>query len=185
MAGLVADSGTLWVGPIGSTALTKANFATAIGTIDSDYKNIGDLAKNGISLASDPTIVELFKFGSLDPSRTRKTREIKRFTARLQDWNTASFTTAFNGGTVTVTSGVAEYIPVDDTELVPHIIIWEFEDGTYTYRLVFENTEVRSGTSMDFSDEAFTELPLDVTVLKPVSGPSWRLLTDNPLFVAT
>lgn len=177
--GLVADSGKLWVG-----ATTAAAPTTVSGAL-TGFTDVGRLAKNGIALTSTPTIVELTSFGELDPTRTRKTREIKQFTARLQAWNTASYTLAFNGGTVVVAAGVATYTPVDDTTLVQHSIVWEFEDGTNIYRLYLPLVEVRSGISMDFSDENYTEIPLDVTVLKPVGGSTYKLITNDAAFVAS
>lgn len=177
--GLVADSGKLFVAADGTALPTDV--ATAMPAA---WTNVGKLAKNGIGLTSDPTISELFSFGNTDPSRTRKTREVKRFTARLQEWNTKAFQLAFNGGTVTVALGVATYVPVDDTTLVPHALVWEFEDGSNIYRLCFAKVEVRSGVQMDFSDESYTELPLDLTILKPTSGSAYKLVTNDAAFVA-
>lgn len=182
--GLVADSGTLWVGITAAVAPTKANFATAMGTIDTDWHDVGRLSKQGIGLGSDPQITELYSFGDADPTRTKKTREVKRFTARMQAWNSAAFGLAFNGGTVTVTSGVAEYLPPADTALTQHSLCWEYEDGADSFRLYFPVVEVRSGVQMDFSDEDYTVLPLEVTVIKPVSGSAWSLLTNDADFVA-
>lgn len=177
MSDIVADAGRLLVADDGTALPTDV--ATSWGT------DIGNLAKDGLGLASDPQIAELFSFGYTDPTRTRKTREVKRFTARLQKWNTSSFTLAFNGGTVTVAAGIATYVPEDDTTLVPKALVWEFENGSYIYRLCFTKVEVRSGTQMDFSDEDYTVLPLDVTVLKPTSGSPWKLVTNDPDFTAT
>ena len=177
--GLVADSGHLWVGPTTAAAPTDV-----VGAL-TGFSDIGLLAKDGLGLTSDPQIAELFSFGNLDPTRTRKTREVKRFTAKMQAWNTAAFTLAFNGGTVTVASGVATYVPVDDTTLEQHSLVWQFEDGSNIYRLYFPVVEVRSGVTMDFSDEDYTVLPLDVTVLKPISGSSYKLITNDAAFVAT
>lgn len=183
--GLVADSGTLWVGITTAVAPTKANHATAMGTIDTDWNDVGRIAKQGVGLASDPQITELFSFGDADPTRTKKTREVKRFTALMQAWNTAAFTLAFNGGTVTVTTGVAEYVPPADTALTQHSLCWEFEDGAYKYRVYFPIVEVRSGIQMNFSDDDYTVLPLDVTVIKPTSGSAYYVYTDDPDFTAT
>lgn len=180
MDGLVADSGTLYVAPDGTALPTDV--ATALAAA---YVDVGRLAKQGLGLASDPSITELFSFGDADPTRTKKTREVKRFTARMQAWNTASFTLAFNGGTVVVASGVATYTPVADTVLTSHVLVWEFEDGSDIFRLVFPKVEVRSGVQMDFSDEDYTVLPLEVTVLKPTSGSAWKLITNDADFTAT
>jgi hypothetical protein len=183
--GLVADSGVLWVGTTAATAPTKANHATAMATISALWLNVGRLAKQGVGVTSDPQITELFSFGDADPTRTKKTREIKRFTAQLQAWNTAAFTLAFNGGTITVTTGVAEYVPVADTALTQHSLCWEFEDGADKYRFYCPLVEVRSGISMGFSDEDYTTLPLEVTILKPASGSAWYLYTNDADFTAT
>jgi hypothetical protein len=182
-SGLVADSGTLWVAPVGTTLPT--NVATAMGTVDAAWINVGKLGKDGLGLTSDPQIAELFSFGFTDPTRTRKTREVKQFTANLQEWNTASFTLAFNGGTVTVATGIATYVPVADTTLVGHAIVLEVEDGTSIYRLVIAEAEVRSGLQMNFSDEDYTVLPLAVTILQPDSGAAWKLVTNDTAFVVT
>ena len=178
MADIVADSAVLSVADLPATLPTTLAALTG-------FAEMGKLSKDNLGIASDPTVVELFSFGFLRPTRTRKTREVMRLTANLQDWNTATVTAALNGGTITVTGGVSTFVPEDETTLVPHAMVLDIESGSYTYRFVFAECEVRSGIQVGMSDEDYSVLPLDVTILKPDSGSTYKIITNDPDWVAT
>lgn len=177
---LVVDTGILYVADAETAAPINTTVAPAAAWVE-----VGLLAKQGIAFAGDPQIAELFSFGRKNPTKTRKTREVKKFTARMQQWNTDTFTLGFNGGTVVVASGVATYEPPADEDLNDKALLFHFEDGVNEYRLHLARVSVRSGIQMEFSDEDYTTLPLDVTLLEPNAGRPWKLITNNAAFTAT
>jgi hypothetical protein len=176
-ATIVADSFALWRAP-GGTAM-PTDVTTAMGTVDAAWKLLGLLDPENIATSSDPQITELFSAGYKDPTNTIKTREPIQFTANLQEWRTATLQAALNGGTVAVASSTATYTPVASTILVDQALVFEFVTSTAIYRIPMPRVQVRSGLSLSFPTGQYTVLPLSVTLLKPASGSTYKIISND------
>lgn len=175
---IIADSFALWVAE--TTDAAPADVTTAMGTVDTGWKLCGLMMPDGIGMNSDPQITELFSAGYKEPTDTVKTREPKRFTAQLQQWNTHNLILALNGGTVAVASGTSTYTPPSNTALNEKSLTFEYEVGSFIWRIYMPRVQVRSGLQIGFPTNDYTVLPLDVTLLVPSGGgASYKIITNN------
>jgi hypothetical protein len=110
----------------------------------------------------------------------------------LKQFNPDNAALAFGGGEVDVSSGVATYTPPPPGEIDERSLVIEWEDGDYTFRLVFPKGMVTDDVESNLVRTASADLPIAYEATPegaPVEGEPdtfpFYILSDHPAWIST
>jgi hypothetical protein len=181
---VVGQTGALSVAPIGTPVPT-----TPTAALNSAFVGLGYTDEDGVTLTNDPTVTDFAVWQSRNPARRELTSLTISVTAKLAQWNETTVPLALGGGTIdTPSAGVYRFTPaVAGDALDERVLVFDVRDGSKHYRYIFYRGNVSESVSSDFRRGALGLLPITFRVLAPTDdpdGPPYRMLTDDPAFVA-
>lgn len=177
---VVAGRTHVYVAPKATAAPVDATTAMGAG-----WANLGYTTADSLSFSTSPEFENVESAQSDYPVRKFQTKDGGKVSVDLQEWTTASFQAVFGGGTVTVTSGKAKYVPPRIGQRVEVSCVIEVIDGGKHYRYVIPRCFQEEGVQSDLHKGKETTLPLRFDILGDDGVDAWYLLTDDPAFVAS
>lgn len=175
---VIAGTGAISVGPIGSTLPTSPTAAL------SGYTELGYTTEDGVKFTKERDIKDFFAWQKKDPVRRELISRTLVAAYALEQWNGDTVTHAYGGGEVTEpTPGTFRYdFPTEDDALdeVTEVIDWQ--DGDKHYRFVIPRGTVSENVETDLMRTELSVLPVTFKALAPLNGGIAYILTDDPAF---
>lgn len=176
----VAGTGSVYLGPVGTTGPT--DIATAL---DAAFLDLGYTSEDGVTLTPGHDINEIRAWQSKYPVRrvvTGRSLDIE-FTAL--EWTQAAVEAAFGGGSWATATGVHTYTPPDsDDALYERALVVEWADGTKVTRLHVPKVMVSDVGDITFVGEDAAGFPLTLSTMATDGTAPFTLITNDPAMAA-
>lgn len=178
----VAGNAHIYLAPAG-TAFPDWDETPGAPWVDAGY-----VTTDGITLAFNREVTDIFAMQSLDPVRTIATRLPKTIAFSLMQQGRDNLLLALGGGTFSAVvgeTGVFMYEPPDASVMDERAAIIEMADGEFTYRWHYKRLQNREGIEHKYLREDAATFPVTMQVLTPddASVPFY-LTTDDPAYAA-
>lgn len=174
---VVGSNGSVWVAPLDATPPTDVS--TAMGTVDSDWVELGAITEAGVNISVATTTQDINIWQSLYVARRMVTQRDFAISFGLREWKSETIVYAFGGGDVDVSGGVAIYSPPGPEELGEQAMVLECQDGDKNFRIY-----VPKGMPSELGDVTFARS--DSAVLQSTFSATptgeedpWQLITDD------
>jgi hypothetical protein len=151
---VVAANGTVYAGPVGTTAPT--DFATSL---NSGFVDHGYITEDGVAVTIGKTVLSIPAWQSPDPVRTVITGRSIRVQFTLMEWKELTTEMAFDG----VTQGAPSEWTItqpDQDDLNPYAVVIQWNDGTRGYRLYLPRAVSVEDVAFNLSRKDFAGLPI-------------------------
>jgi hypothetical protein len=168
-------------------ALGTAFPAFDIAPVDTDWTELGYVTTDGITLAFNREVTEIYAMQSLEPVRVVATKVPKTVGFAMMQEGRGQLILALGGGTFTE-SGVApdvvyKYMPPAASVLDERAMIIEMEDGANKYRWYYKRTQNREGVEHKYVREDAATFPVTQQVLAPTDeSEPFYMETNDPAF---
>jgi hypothetical protein len=176
---VVAGTGEVYVAPVGSTAPSGATALS--GAWDAAWIGLGYTTEDGVRFSDTPDITDVNAWQSPYPVRRLVGTRANEFSFTCLQWNATTFALAFGGGTWTEPSGgIFRYAPPAGGVIDERAMAVEWEDGSYTYRLIVPKGSMTGGVEFGLTRTEAAQLPITFATTPTGVGDAWYLLTDDP-----
>lgn len=185
MAGRVAEEvvstpfgGHVSVAPGGSTPPTD------LSSLSGDFIDVGWVSVDSVGFNVGLEKNMILAWGSQGrPVRQNVTGRPVQVRFVPKQWNADNFVLAFGGGETDEDTGVYTYHPpASGEDPAEWVVVFDFEDGSYDYRLVFVRGSLAEAVDVSLVETDAANLPLVFDLLANDSGDDWYAMTDNPAF---
>lgn len=174
----VAANGSVNIAEPGTTL--PASISTAL---DAAFINTGYTNEDGVVFLDGKTVEPINVWQSFYPPRQIVTEKEASATFSLMQWDLENIKFAYGGGDVVEDApGEYTYSPPAPGEIDERIMVIEWVDGDYTYRLIIPNGMVSENVETELVKTAAAELPITFSVLGEDGVDPWYLQTDDPAF---
>lgn len=176
----------------GTAHVYLAPFGTAFPDWDEDpaapWVDAGFVTTDGITLAFNREVTDIFAMQSADPVRTIATRLPKTVAFSMMQQGRDQMLLALGGGTFSAVpdeTGVFMYEPPEASAMDERAVIIEMADGAHTYRWHYKRLQNREGVEHKYLREDAATFPVTMQVLTPADGSvPFYLTTDDPAYAA-
>lgn len=177
---VIGLDGKVLAAPVGSTVPDDVTTAW-----DGAWYDLGYTTEDGIRLTAAKTTNEIRGWPS--PEVLRRWIDTRDLMASmtLRQFNGDNLLTALGGGTIeetSVDSDVFRYTPPDADDEGEFMLGVEWVDGDYTYRMFFRRGVVDDDVEIPVNRQDSVNLPISYKAIKPGTGATFELLTDDPAF---
>lgn len=152
------------------------------------WVDAGYVTTDGITLAFNREVTDIFAMQSVDPVRTIATRLPKTVGFSLMQQGRDNLLLALGGGTFTAVpdeTGVFMYEPPDAADMDERAMVVEIADGEFTYRWHYKRLQNREGIEHQYLREDAATFPVTMQVLTPDDGSvPFYMTTDDPAYAA-
>lgn len=172
----IAADGQLYVAPEGTAQPTNVDTAlnAAFGTA------LGYTSEDGVTFAVGRTTTDIMAWQSRTAVRTLIESEDVTAAFTLLQWRGTNIKLAFGGGSVTNQGGgYFRYDPPSAGTLSTYVLVIDFQDGGFKYRLVAQRVQLAENTEVPLNRANPAGLPLTFKTLAPTSGLPWYLLSND------
>lgn len=180
LATLVGGVHYAYIAPLG-TAIPTDCPAEPGEDLDDAFGFLGYTADTGGTFTVDTQTTDLYASQSFDPIRTIiTTRKASITLPFIEIANDEALAAAFGGGEVTAISGGYKYTPpaAGTTDEVTAVL--DIVDGDEMFRIVAERCLAAGSVNMQLVKNAFSQLPVTLNCLAPVTLPTaWHLVGTN------
>jgi len=174
---LVAQQVKIYLGP------AAASVPTTMAAPSASFIDLGYTSTDGFSFSYEPTVEDIYAHQDLDPIRTIKTAQVTQVTFNLMQWNEYTVPLAFGGGSWSDAAGVYTYSPPStNDEIAEYTLVADIGDGTKDIRFTIGRGTVASAVESTLVNNAAAVFPITMKALKPTTGKSWNLITDETNF---
>jgi hypothetical protein len=176
---IVAGTGEVYVAAVGSTAPSGATALS--GAWDAAWTGLGYTTEDGVQFSDAPEINDVMAWQSQYPVRKIIGSRTNEVSFTLMQWNQATVSLAFGGGTWTEpTTDTFRFAPPSAGVLDERALGVEWEDGDYTYRLIIPKGVVTGGVEFGLTRTDVAQLPITFSTTPTGTGDPWYLFTDDP-----
>lgn len=179
---MIAGSGDLYTGPVGSTLPTNVSVV-----LDAALINAGYLSTDGATFRDSKTREPINAWQSFRPIKYRTSESSTELELTLMQFDSNTVPLAFGGGTIATVAGPPVhyvYSPAEPQDIDERAAVIQWFYAAYTYRLVLPRVMVTSGTETQLTRAQETGLPLTLGVLAADGVDPFSLITDDPAFAA-
>ncbi len=150
-------------------------------TLNSNWNDIGYIDTGGVSFTPAVQVLTVEADQSPYPVLSRIIAVGASIAFNALQWNEDTLLLAFGGGTITeVTSGHFKYSPPAVGEPYEVSVVYDYEDGDYTYRLVLARCAVASISGVALASRSNSPLAIALSALAPTTGDVFSYFSDNP-----
>lgn len=182
MAGLdaaeipVGANGTVYVAAVGTTGPT--DIATAL---NASFKNIGYLSEDGVEVTPAKDVTDITVWQSFYPVRKIVTGRTLDFGMTMMQWNELTIPIAFDGATVTKTTGPPAYYtitPPTPETIYERALVVQWQDGSNTFRWHVPRVMIGDQGAFNVQRTDAAGLPITFSVLATSGVNPWTLISD-------
>jgi hypothetical protein len=174
----VAGNGSVFVAEPGTTLPASISVALGAGFINTGYIN-----DDGVTFLDGKTVEPINVWQSFYPPRQIVTEKEASAAFALMQWDLENLKLAYGGGDVVEDApGEYSYHPPQPGEIDERIMVIEWVDGDYNYRLIIPNGMVSENVETELTKSAASELPITFAILGEDGVDPWYLQTDDPAF---
>lgn len=176
---VVASNGQVYVGAVGATLPTTPDSTLSAA----DWKGLGYVTEDGVSLSVSPNIEEFMAWQSRQPVRRELTAQEVQVSFSLEQWNEDTLPFAFGGDITDLGGGdyrfdlLADGDPIDERALIIDAV-----DGSKNYRWVFPKGNVTDAVETTFQRSSLSVLPVTFKALQGDTERAAYMLTNDPAF---
>jgi len=185
---VVALDGSVNVAPTGA-GVTLPTGATGLGTLDTEFADLGYQSTDGVSFTVTPNVVDVDAWQSATPVRKIVTARALSLSFSALQWNVNTFAAAYGGGDWTevtaavpgTSPGLYRYDPpADEDDLVDYAVVIDFVDGVKQYRLVVKQANVTAAADTNLARGAASVIPITFEAITPDGdNRSWYLFSND------
>lgn len=189
---MALDAADVRVG--GDAHIFLAPLATAFPDWDeapdpTDWTELGYVTPDGVTLAFNREVNDIFAMQTAEPIRTVATRLPKTVAFSMMQQGRDQLLLALGGGTFTPeagATGVVRYEPPDASVVDERAMLVEMIDGVATYRWHYLRVQNREGVEHKYLREDAATFPVTMQILQPAGGAKpFYFLSDDPAFAVT
>lgn len=184
---VVAANGKVWTAPSDEAALDLPDdVVTALGAA---WMEVGFVSEDGVTFTDGRTIEDVLAWQSFYPVRRLVSAKTSTFAFVMRQWDTATVSLAFGGGTVDVSGGGDMiYTPPSPEVIDTRALCVEWQDGDRNFRMVSPRGIVTGDVTANLVRTAAADLPIEYSVTPfgaagsgddPLIENAWYLLTDD------
>jgi hypothetical protein len=184
---VVGGNGSVSTAPFGTTLPT--NIDTALNAAFFEH---GYVSEDGVTFRDDKEIEGIPAWQSFYDIRKVVAAKTSGCEYVLRQFNPENVQLAFGGGEYDVSAGVATYTPPAPGEIDERSLVVEWQDGDYTFRLVFPKGIVTGEVESVLNRTQATDLPIAFEATPegaPVEGEPdtfpFYILSDHPAWLST
>jgi hypothetical protein len=176
---VVAGSGEIYVGAVGSTAPSTATAAPA-----SAYTELGYITEEGATFNLSRNVTDVTAWESFDPIRKIVTSIVTTVTFNAEEWLSHNVIFAFGGGAVTGTTNYT-YTPPEPDQLHESSLILDWHDEMKDYRLYFPRGLVTGNLAITLARTGANVIPVEFSPLRVNTSTSlFKIFTNDPAMVS-
>lgn len=186
---MAVDADQIVVGANGKVSVAPSGTAVPddLSALAAAYVDLGLVSDDGASFSDSKTIENIGSWQGFGPVRRIVTDKDTTLSCTLLQWNKDTVKLAFGGGSVTEpdpvgSPGVFRYSPPDPDTLDERVMVLEWEDGGFAYRLVVTSGIVSEGVETNLTKTGAAMLPITFGANYKDGSDTWFLLTDDPAF---
>ena len=171
--------GHVYVAPVGTAP--PASLSTAVDT--DDWTEVGHISDAGPRFSFGKSRSPVSSWQSFpDPVANLKGAAPSTVSYDLLQWNGANIAYALGDSGEWADDGGGDYSyePGEVGEVDERALIVEATDGEFNYRWIFPRTENQANVDFALTGSALAPLPVVATILKPDTGKSFGIQTDDP-----
>lgn len=173
---VVAGTGHIWVGPVGTAFPSDISVAVD----ESLWLELGYTTVDAVHVVFDRQTKDLFAWQTRDIIRTLITSEPKTIGFTMEQWNQNTFGLATGGASFSGSASKYLVTPPGPGHVDYRAMIVEFTDDTKKYRFLVP--KALNKNPLDFMTRAddMALLPIVMTLLAPsLGGSAWTMQTND------
>lgn len=158
---------------------------TPTETLGAAFRTLGLADEDGVTFSDEKTVEDIKAWQRFYPVRKIVTERMASVQVNLLQWNGDTVQAAFGGGTVTEpVPNVFKYTPPSPEDLEEVVVVVDWRDGDYHYRLVMPRALSTETVETNLTRTDAAKLPVTFSVLGDDEGDEdpWYILTDDPAF---
>ena len=179
---MIAGTGSVYVGPVGSTLPIDPTTALDAALID-----LGYLTEDGATLRDEKTKEPINAWQSFYPVKYVVTDASAEIEFVLRQWDVVTVPLAFGGGAITTTAGppiVYTYTPPAPEDIDERALVLDWDYDTYNFRLIVPKVMVTSGVDSQLTRGQASDLPITLGVIGTDGASPYTIVTDHPDWAA-
>lgn len=177
---LVAGNLRISTAPLGTTLPTGLPTDANTLNLDAAFKDLGYTSPDGSTFTTTRSTEGIPVHQERGNVRTIVTDELTQASFVLREWNRATITAAFGGGTITEPSpGVYRYEPPSPEVINEFSAVLDLFDGDQIWRFVLRRVMVSNSPESNFIRTGAADLPITLDALVAGGGVrNWYALTN-------